>query len=71
MLTSRGTGCEAKWELLTRVFLDNFAVGRKMFSGYKGDYEEHSNGKMNYLKHFFLIKRNDFRADKQVLFLLF
>lgn len=63
MLTSRGTGCEAKWELLTRVFQDNFAVGRKMFSGYKGDYKrEHSNGKMNYLKHFLVISglRNSF-----------
>lgn len=68
MLTSRGTGCEAKWELLTRVFQDNFAVGRKMFSGYKGDYKrEHSNGKMNYLKHFF----SDFRAKKQFYFCCF
>lgn len=31
--------------------------------------EEHSNGKMNYLKKKFLLKRNDFRADKQVLIL--
>lgn len=68
MLTSRGTGCEAKWELLTRVFQDNFAVGRKMFSGYKGDYKrEHSNGKMNYLKHFFFY----FRARKQFYFCCF
>lgn len=39
-----------------------------MFSGYKGDYKrEHSNGKMNYLKHFF----SDFRARKQFYFCCF
>lgn len=39
-----------------------------MFSGYKGDYkQEHSNGKMNYLKHFF----SDFRAKKQFYFCCF